>query len=171
MKRHLLPCTCSRRIEVTPAQAGGTVRCPGCGLELAVPRLGDLARLEAVSDAAASATPRGWGPAQAGLLAGVVIAAGAATTAGWLHVRRTDVAPIDEAVIMQSVATAPAERVYEAWLNYERQGIARPPQAVEQRRTRQAESLATLERIAWAVSAVGTALAAVAALLIVARRG
>ncbi len=171
MKRHLLSCTCSRRIEVAPAQAGGTVRCPECGLELAVPRLGDLARLEAVADAAAPPGGLGWGPAQACLLAGVVVAAGAAATAGWLHVRRLGVAPIDETAIVQSVATAPAERVYEAWLNYERRGIARPPQADELRCARQAESLATLAGIAWAVAAVGTAIAALAGLVIVARRG
>ena len=171
MKRHLLPCPCSRRIEVAPAQAGGTVRCPDCGRELAVPRLGDLAGLEAVADRTASAPQAAWGPAQACLLAGLVVAAVAAAAGGWLGLRRLGVAPVDEAAIVHSVATAPAERVFEAWLNYQRQGIARPPQADELRRFRQAESLAALARVAWAVAAAGVGLAALAALVIVGSGG
>lgn len=169
MKRYLLPCSCTRRIEVAASQAGGSVRCPGCGADLHVPRLGRLQRFEVAKPSAAPAR-RGWGAAQACILAGFVIAAVSAATAGWLHVRRSALIAIDERAIAESVTTATADRVYVAWRVFETQGIARPPLVDEVRRFRQAESLAPLERIAWAAAAAGTALAVGAALVAMGRR-
>jgi hypothetical protein len=51
MKRYLLPCVCSARIAVSAGQAGDRIRCPACGAEQPVPRLGELARLEQATDA------------------------------------------------------------------------------------------------------------------------
>ena len=170
MKRHLLPCPCSHRIEIAAAQAGGTVRCPDCGRELAVPRLGELSRLETVTSGATAPSGRDWGGAQACLLVGLVVAIVAAATAGWLRGRRAGAARADDLAITESFVTAAVDRVHEKWLALERQGIARPPRADELRRVRQAESFASLERIAWVTAAAGVGLAAAAAPFVAARR-
>ncbi|MFM7108459.1 MAG: hypothetical protein ACKOZU_07665 [Planctomycetaceae bacterium] len=169
MKQHLLTCSCSHRIGVAAAQAGGSVRCPGCGAEVPVPRLGDLVRLEPAPTAPLARPGRRWSAAHACLLAGVVVAAGTAGAAGWLRGRRATVAPFNERAIAESVSTAAADRVYEAWQTYDRQGIARQPMADEERRSRHAESLAVLERIAWAAAAAGALLAAASVALLVTR--
>lgn len=166
MKRHLLPCSCSRRIEVAASQAGGTVICPGCGADLPVPRLRELSQLEVVSAAGPVPPGRRWGAAHAWLLAGALVAASAAATACWLHGRRAAVAPFDERAIRAAVDAVAVEQVYEWWRNYERQGIARPALAEEERRARHATSLATLERIAWGVAAVGAVLSTAAAFVV-----
>lgn len=168
MKSYLLPCSCSRRIAVAATQAGGVVRCSDCGAMLQVPRLGELARLETASGepagASAGAGGREWNAARAVMLAGVVTALLAATAAGWLRGRRAGVAPIDAAAIMSAVAAAPSDQVHESWLDFERNGIARPPVREEQRRLDQARLLHALEKAAWIVAAAGC-LAAVAAAL------
>lgn len=162
MKRYLLPCSCSRRIAVTAAQAGGAVRCPGCGADVAVPRLGALGLLEAPVEEPAAAEARDWNAARALVLAGIIAATIAVAAAGWLRVRRSAVAPIDEPVIRTAVAAAPADQVHASWLEFKRQGIARPPGREEQRRQQHAQALAALEAVAWGAAVAGCLLAAAA---------
>jgi hypothetical protein len=89
MKRYLLPCVCSARIAVSAGQAGDRIRCPACGAEQPVPRLGELARLEPAADdgsdrlAPGHFRPRGDGPAQGSPLAKRPWAAGSGTTDSW----------------------------------------------------------------------------------------
>lgn len=164
MNSHLLPCSCSRRIAVSTAQAGGEVRCPDCGARLAVPRLREFARLEPVPQESAVAVA-GWNAARAAVLAGILVACGAAAVAGWLHGCRRGVASIDEPAIRASVAAADAARVHGAWLEFEHQGIAKSLAVDDQRRLQRAQALAGLETVAWLVAAVGAAFAAGAAII------
>lgn len=158
MTRYLLPCSCSRRIAVTAGQAGGTVRCPECGAELAVPRLGALGRLEpAVAGLERRPAGAGWNAARACLLGGVVVAIGAAATASWLRGWRSVIAPLDEAAVRAVVAAAPPAVVHDSWLAFERYGITRPAVPEEERRLRQARALRGLETAAWLTAAAGAA--------------
>lgn len=171
MMRYLLPCSCSRRIAVAAGQAGGSVRCPGCGADVAVPRLGELGRLEKVAAGLApGVSGRGWNAARACFFGGVVVAVGAAATASWLRGWRSNVAPLDEAAIQAAVAAAPVAQVHDSWLAFERFGIARPPVAEEERRVRHAQALRGLETVAWLVAAAGAAAGAGGALVAAARR-
>jgi hypothetical protein len=170
MTSYLLPCSCSRRIAVAAGQAGGSVRCPGCGAALAVPRLGELGRLERVAAGPEpGAAGRGWNAARACLLGGVVVAVGAAATASWLRAWRSNLAPLDESAVRAAVAAAPVGQVHESWLVYERFGIARPPIAEEERRVRHAQALRGLETVAWLAAAAG-ATAGVGGAVVAARR-
>lgn len=158
MTRYLLPCSCSRRIAVAAGQAGGSVCCPGCGAAVAVPRLGELGRLERDASGPEPADAgRGWNAARACLLGGVVVAVGAAAAASWLRGWRSAVAPLDEAAVRAAVAAAPVEQVHESWLVYERYGIGRPAVAEEERRVRQAQAIRGLETVAWLTAAAGAA--------------
>lgn len=163
MTRYLLPCSCSRRIPVAAGQAGGAVRCPACGAECVVPRLGELARYETAVQEPGPA--RTWSGAQACILAGLVTAVGGAAIAGWLHARRTDVGPFHEQAFRDAVASAPADEVHESWLMFQRQGIARPPVTEELRRLARAQALRALETAGWIAAAAGgaTALIGIAA--------
>lgn len=158
MTRYLLPCSCSRRIAVAAGQAGGSIRCPGCGAELAVPRLGELGRLDPEdSGPPATAGRGGWNAGRACLLGGVIVAVVAAAVAAWLRGWRSDVAPLDESAIRAAVAAAPVGQVHDSWLAFERYRLARPAVAEEERRVRHARALQDLETIAWWVAAAGAA--------------
>ena len=167
MKRYLLPCSCSRRIVVAAGQAGGAVRCPDCGSERDVPRLGELGRLDPFVAEPAAAAGRAWGAAQAWVLAGVVTALLGASIAALLSGGRVRVAPLDERAIRESAAAAGADQVYQSWLVFARQGVARPPWGEEDRRLRHAAALGALETVAWIVAGMGcvVAVAAIAALV------
>ena len=85
---YLLPCSCGHKVRVTPAQAGGRVKCT-CGQSLAVPTLRGLRGLTpAKSEPAARATPR-WTPLHGALFSGglLLAAAGLAVIAYhlWLY--------------------------------------------------------------------------------------
>jgi hypothetical protein len=168
MTRYLLPCSCSRRIAVGASQAGGSVRCPACGGEVAVPRLGQLATLDR-DHAEPDAVSRPWDAARAWLLVGVVVACGAVLVSVMLRGWRSAVAPLDEQAVRSAVAAAPIAEVHEAWLEFERLGIVRPPVPEEERRVRQARALAGVEAVAWLVVAAGAGTAAAAAIAV--RRG
>lgn len=165
MTRYLLPCSCSRRIAVGASQAGGAVRCPACGAEVAVPRLGQLATLDR-DHAEPAAVPRPWDAARAWLLVGVVVACGAALAAVMLRGWRSAGAPLDEQAVRSAVAAAPIAAVHESWLEFEQLGIVRPPVPEEERRVRQARALAGVETIAWLVAAAGASTAAAAAIAV-----
>lgn len=162
MKRYLLRCPCSHQVVVAAGQAGGSVRCPECGSERVVPRLGELGRLEPAAAESADAGGRGWGAAQAWVFAGVATALVGAAVAGWLRGGRAGVAPLDEPAIRAAVAATGADQIHESWLAFEQQGIARPPWDEEQRRIRQAEALGVLEGVAWFAAAAGCVVAVVA---------
>jgi len=158
MKRYLLPCSCSRRIPVAAGQAGGSVRCPGCGAAVAVPRLGALSLLETVATGPVSAAAgRAWSAPRACLLGGVVVALAAAAAATWLRGWRSRVSPLDESAIQAVVVAASADQAHQWWLEFERQGIVRPPLVEEQRRAEHARSLRGLETVAWLAAAAGAA--------------
>ncbi len=160
MNRYLISCPCAHRIAVTASQAGGTVTCPECNASRPVPRLGQLVELEMLE---ADPVPNGrpaWNARRAWLLAGVVVAVVAAATAGWLRGRRSGVATFDDRALRTAVAAAAVDQVHATWLTFERQGIERPRAADEELRQRYARGLATLERIAWVVAAVGSIIAA-----------
>ena len=138
------------------------MRCDGCGANLDVPRLGTLVRLE---PAATEPIPRAaaWTASKACLILGLVVLVVAAAAAGWLRGRRSAVAPLAEDAIRAAVSAADVAQVHASWLEYERQGIHRPPVAEEERRQRQAGGLAALERMAWFVAVLGGLTAAIAA--------
>jgi hypothetical protein len=89
MKRYLLPCVCSARIAVSAGQAGDRIRCPACGAEQPVPRLGELARLEQATDAGSERhtqghfRPQGERPAQGRPLANRPRESGSWTAGSW----------------------------------------------------------------------------------------
>lgn len=170
MKRYLLPCSCSSRTVVTAAQAGGAVCCPACAATLAVPRLRDLGGLEVAGTDSPDPTGRGWDTGRACLLVGAAATVLAAVLAIWLRAGRAGLAPLDEQAIRVAVAAAGSDQVYAAWLEFERQGVARPPAPEERRRLRQAQALWTLEKAAWIVAVTGC-IAAVAGAVFAVRRG
>jgi hypothetical protein len=162
MNRYLLPCSCSRCIVVAAGQAGDTVRCPDCGAVHAVPRLGELGRLEAAGTEPVAESGRGWDALQACVLAGAVTALVGAALAGSLRGCRAGIAPLDEQAVRRAVSDAPADQVHDSWLLFERKGIVRPPVGEEERRIRQAEALGTLEMAAWVAAVAGCLAAGVA---------
>jgi len=166
MNRYLIPCSCSRRIAVPASRAGGTVRCADCGASVAVPRLGELVRFEAAAPESAAPVGSAWSAARAWLLVGIVVMVAAAAAAGWLRGQRSAVAPLAADAIRAAVAAADVSLVHSSWLEFERQGIERPPVAEEVRRQRQAGGLAALERLAWLVAGLGALVTGLAAILV-----
>jgi len=171
MTRYLLPCPCSQRIVGAPGQAGGTVRCPGCGADVPVPRLGALERLEKDAPAVGSrGAPVPWNAARALVMAGVVCTLGAAATAAALRGWRTAEDPVDETALRSAVTAAPVSEAHQSWLDFERLGIATRPVADEVRRWRRDRALGSLETVAWVTAAVGAAIAAIGAAVAASRR-
>ena len=81
--KYLLPCTCGERLPVDAAQAGQQVRCP-CGAELEVPTLLQLKQLVAVAPlVGARRRPIAWGPRQAVMLLGAILAVLGISWAAW----------------------------------------------------------------------------------------
>jgi hypothetical protein len=161
MNRHLLDCRCGHRIPVTPCQAGNTIRCPDCGAELPVPRLGALRRLEpaaAERPAGGSEASRPWTTAHACLLAGLVVATVAGMAAMMVQATRTAV--IDEGSIRAAVRAGEIGQIYQAWQTFARQGVERAVMPDEEQLLRQARLARTMGGMLWAVAAGGLALAA-----------
>lgn len=71
--KFLLPCTCGEKLRVGRAQAGLTVSCT-CGRELDVPTQRGLEELEPAEPVAERTSQSSWGPAQALLALGLLIA-------------------------------------------------------------------------------------------------
>lgn len=130
-------------------------RCPACGAERPVPRLGELAKLDVAAAEPAAPSGRGWNAGRAWLLAGIVAAISGSAVAVGLRWARAGVAPIDEAGIRAAVAAAPIDEVLAAWRAFERHGIDRRSSGEEDRRKRHAQSLQDLERVAWWAAAAG----------------
>lgn len=170
MKRYVLPCVCSARVPVTTGQAGDRVRCPQCGADLPVPRLGEFPRLAVAADGDTDATRsavRPWTAGHACLFAGVVVAAVAAAAAMILQSPRAAV--IDEAAIRGAVRAGGIVDIHRAGQDLARQGVARPIMPEEAQLLRRAAGATTLSRLLWAAAAGGT-LFAVAGGVAVSRR-
>lgn len=171
MNRYLLPCSCSCRIAVTPGQAGGVVHCPACSAAVAVPRLGELGRLERDAGPANARAAGGWRTAHACALAGVILAVLAGGTAVWLGRSRGGLATVEERAFLAAAESATADQIHGSWLDLEARGIDRPPLAAERRRQAYADSLGGLEVVAWIVAAAAAAVAAAAIIVATGRRG
>lgn len=181
MKRYLLPCVCSARIAVSAGQAGDRIRCPACGADKLVPRLGELARLEeAVADAsdrlaqghfrAREDRPAGgrplvaqpgqtgaWTAGHACLLAGLftMLLGGAAAAV----VQATRSAVVDADTIRMAVQGGSIVDIHQAWQAFARQGVERPIMPDEAQLLRRAGIATATGRLLWGVAAVGLALA------------
>jgi hypothetical protein len=162
MKRYVLPCICSARVPVTAGQAGDQVRCPRCGTDLPVPRLGELARLAEIAVGDGDGAPprhavRPWTAGHACLLAGIVIAVLAAAAATIVQSTRT--AAIDEAMIRRAVRAEEIVAIHQAWESFARQGVERPLIPAEAQLLRRAAGAVAVGRLLWAIAASGTLLA------------
>lgn len=135
-------------------------RCPTCGAERPVPRLGELARLEVAAAEPAAPTGRSWNAGRAWLLAGLVAAISGSAVAVGLRFARAGVAPINEPGIRAAVAAAPIDEALAAWRAFERHGFDRRSSGEEDRRKRHAQALQDLERVAWCAAAAGLVAAA-----------
>jgi len=155
MATYLLSCECGATVAVGPGQAGGQTVCPRCGGSLAVPRLGELARLP-VAEVAAPAG-RLWTAGHACLLGGVVTALMSLGAAMFL--RAAPPPAFDPATIRSVVTAAPTADIYRAWRGFARSGVARPATPDEERTTQVARAGGA---IAWVLLAVAAAAAAVA---------
>jgi hypothetical protein len=163
MKRFLLPCDCSARIEVTAGQAGDRVRCPACGDEQTVPRLGDLGGLEVAPD---DVRPRRrWTVGHACCLAGMLIAAVASGGAIALRSWATGGPLAADDDIRAAVAATDIGAVHQAWALMARSGVERPPLPEEARSQRIYRSADAFARLLWTIAAGGAALAAAGLIL------
>lgn len=149
MPTYLLPCGCGATVEVGPGNAGGVAACRRCGGQVAVPRLGELARLPRAAAAAPAARP--WTAAHACVLGGGLTAALALAAAAYLAAAPEP--PFDEDTIRQGVAAAGDADVYRAWQALARSGVDRPSSPDEER----------IQKMAAAGRAVAAVLAVVAA--------
>lgn len=155
-KRYLLTCGCSATVTVGPGQAGGGVTCPRCGASLAVPRLGELARLPAaVSVPATSSSP--WTAAHGCALGGSLVALLAVAAAASIGAAPRPL--VEEAMIRAGVAAASTSDVHKAWQALARSGVARPTMADEERIQQVARSARAVSTVLWTVAAVGAAVA------------
>lgn len=164
MKAFLLPCACSQSIVITSGQAGGTVSCPGCGRDVAVPKLRDFDRLEPAAGGQ-SRQRESWRLSHACMLAGgltAVLAWGVAIVFA-MPMR----SPFTADTIRAGVAAASDSQIYAAWKSLSRSGIARPPLPDEKRiqqtvsfRTGLARGLFVIGGLGAAVGLLGVALRA-----------
>lgn len=88
----LLPCTCGEKVQIGRAQAGLTVACT-CGRELEVPTHRGLEQLESAEPVDERKPQSSWGPAQALLVLGLLIAIPSASWATFRYVVPPDENP------------------------------------------------------------------------------
>lgn len=173
MESFEIPCACSATLSVAAGQAGERIRCPSCGAERRVPRLGELRRLG--GSAAPGAAPGrvvgrpgtsvrpGWSVGHACVLAGGLVAAAAALAAA-----RFGSGPgprsVDEAGIREMVAATDLGTVLGAWRAFEQMGPQRGPPDLERR----FQATTTIARLLWAVAGAGGLVAAGGAAFILA---
>lgn len=169
MESFEIPCACSATLSVVAGQAGERIRCPSCGAERRVPRLGELRRLGGSAPASGTAATRGrtagragpggrsgWSVGHACVLAGGVVAATAALAA-----MRFDSGPgprsVNEPAIREMVAATDLDTVLRAWKAFEQMGPQRGPPDLERR----FQATTTIARLLWVVAAAGGLLAAI----------
>jgi hypothetical protein len=154
MKAFLLPCACSQSIVITSGQAGGTVSCPGCGREVAVPKLRDFGRLEAAATGQ-SRRREGWRASHACMLAGGLTAFFAWAVA--VVFAMPTQSPFTADAIRAGVAAASDRQIYEAWKSLSRSGISRPPLPDEKRIQQTASFRSGLSRGLFVIGGLGAA--------------
>lgn len=155
-KTYLLVCGCAATVSVGPGQAGGEVACPRCGAVLAVPRLGELARLPM---AAPELGGHGgsWTSAHGCVLGGSLAALLAVVAASYLSMAPRP--PVEAAMIRAGVAAASTTDIYKAWQALARSGVSRPTMADEERIVQVARSARAVAGVLWTVAAIGAAVA------------
>lgn len=156
LKTYLLTCGCSAAVTVGPGQAGGNVTCPQCGASLAVPRLGELARLPSAAPAEA-ASAASWTAAHGCVLGGVLVALLAVAAAAYLGTAPRPL--VEDAMIRAGVAAASTSDIYQAWQALARSGVSRQTMADEERIQQVARSARAVAAVLWTVAAVGAAVA------------
>jgi hypothetical protein len=187
METFELRCACSATIPVVAGQAGGRARCPSCGVEQPVPRLGALRRLGTSSHAGqashalhggsggtASASSarttdiarRPWSIGHACLLAGGIVALAASLGAWQYGSTPTGSSWVDEVAIRQLVRSSSLDAVLRAWQVFERNG-PQPPPPNQERRERAASTIASL---LWVIASAGAVVAAGGAAAILSTR-
>lgn len=194
METFELRCGCSATIPVVAGQAGGRARCPSCGVEQAVPRLGVLRRLGTSSRAGQAspaphgtaggttapsaagitdvphrhdaATRRPWSIGHACLLAGGIVALAASLGAWQYGPTPTGSSWVDEVAIRTLVRSSNLDAVLRAWQVFERNG-PQPPPPNQERRERAASTIAGL---LWVIASAGAVVAAGGAVSILATR-
>jgi hypothetical protein len=160
MKSFLLPCACSHAISITSGQAGGTVACPACGREVAVPKLRDFSRLKAVQRGQ-SPSRVGWRLAHACMLAG-----GITTVLAWSGASVLAVPPratITSETIRANVAAASDKQIFQAWRELSQSGVDRPPLPDEKRLQQRSSFWQGVSRALLVIGALGAVLGAVGA--------
>lgn len=133
------------------------MRCPACGAEQSVPRLGDLGGLE---EAPEEGRPRRrWTVGHACCLAGLLIAVVASAGAIGLRAWATGVPLVADDDIRAAVAATDIGAVHRAWASMARSGVERPPLPEEVRSQRIHRSADAFARLLWTIAAGGAALA------------
>jgi len=170
MTRHLLSCShCGSETPVTTGQAGDQIACHGCGNALAVPRLGDLARLPRAAGESGQPRQRSrWTPAHAWLWAGLVIAG--LSSAAALVLQSPAKPAIDEDGIRTAFRAGSIVDVHQAWNGFYRYGVARPPTAQEQTVLQRARAQGAIARVIWLAALAGAGVAAGGALALAVRQ-
>ena len=82
-EKYFLPCSCGEKLLVSRAQAGLTITCT-CGLKWELPTQRGLEELEPAEPDVQRVRKRSWGPAQALLTLGILIAI---PSGGWAALR------------------------------------------------------------------------------------
>ena len=142
---------------MTAGQAGDRISCPACGAELVIPRLGELSTLEAAAEEQRSG--RRWTVGHACGLAGLLIAAAAASGAVGLRAWAVGEPVTDEETTRAAVAASDIGTVHRGWISMARSGIERPPLPEEARSHQLYRSADALARLLWAIAAGGAVLA------------
>ena len=133
-----------------------------------MPRLGDLARLDAVPETE-RVGPR-WSLLHAAALAGCVVAVVAGATGAAVATRAAALVAIDAERMRQVVEATSVAEIHRSMETFARRGLVRDLPPPEQALLRHAAWLGSMSRAAWAVAAGGGILAVVAGVGLTARR-
>ena len=71
--KYWLPCECSKRLQVSTAEAGETVTCPSCAAQIVVPSMRLVKRLEPVERSTPRRPRSRWSVRKAWMTAGLAI--------------------------------------------------------------------------------------------------
>jgi hypothetical protein len=114
MQLYRLRCECGAETSVSKGQAGGEVRCAGCGRAVAVPTLREFAQLPmAEGDTGHSGAPKQWTLRQGLIAGGTVIALVCWGLAAWISSATHFEFDIER--VQFEIDRAPFMRVYAAW--------------------------------------------------------
>lgn len=161
---YLLPCTCSAEVVVTAGQAGGSVPCPRCGRVLSVPKLRDLGGLGRQQTGETSPVVA-WRPAYAVALFGGVLALASWLGAAWFASGLPNA--VDDALLRSAVLSADDLAIYKVWSEGLSRAVVRRPPADEEQAILRRAQFADGMRSVLHIVAVGAALAAAGAMLVV----